>query len=58
MNDDISPRETGLGIFVKMDKDDFIGKAALEAKGTPTIKRVGLIVRGRGIFRVHADVYA
>ena len=58
MNDDISPRETGLGIFVKMDKDDFIGKAALEAKGTPTIKRVGLKVTGRGIIREHADVYA
>ena len=36
MNDEISPKEAGLGIFVKMDKDDFIGKKALEEKGVPT----------------------
>lgn len=33
MNDEISPKEAGLGIFVKMDKPDFIGKSALEQKG-------------------------
>ena len=26
MDDCISPKEAGLGIFVKMDKEDFIGK--------------------------------
>lgn len=57
MNDSISPRETGLGIFVKMDKEDFIGKAALQSKGTPTVKRVGLKVTGRGIIRENADIY-
>ena len=58
MDDEISPRETGLGFFVKMKKDDFIGKKALEEKGDPTVKRVGLKVTGRGIVREHADVFA
>lgn len=39
MDDTISPREAGLGFFVKMSKDDFIGKAALEAKGVPGVRR-------------------
>lgn len=58
MNDEISPREASLGIFVKMGKEEFIGKAALEEKGTPQIKRVGLKVTGRGIVREHVDLYA
>lgn len=58
MNDDISPRETSLSMFVKMDKEEFIGKAALVEKGIPGIKRVGLKVTGRGIVREHADIYA
>lgn len=57
MDDDISPRETGLGIFVKMAKEDFIGKKALEERGVPTVKRVGLSVIGRGILREHMPVY-
>ncbi|MCR4672634.1 MAG: glycine cleavage system aminomethyltransferase GcvT [Lachnospiraceae bacterium] len=57
MDDDVSPRETGLGIFVKMKKPGFIGKEALEEKGVPTVKRVGLKVTGRGIVREHCDVY-
>ena len=57
MNDEISPREAGLGIFVKMKKPEFIGKEALVAKGKPTIKRVGLKVTGRGILREHQDIY-
>ena len=42
MNDDITPLETGLKFAVKMAKNDFIGKSALEEKGTPPIKRIGL----------------
>ena len=57
MNDEISPREAGLGIFVKMQKADFIGRAALEAKGKPTKKRVGLKVTGRGIIREKQPVW-
>lgn len=58
MDDEITPLETGLKFAVKMNKDDFIGKAALDEKGTPTIKRVGLKVVGRGIVREHQDVFA
>lgn len=57
MNDDITPLETGLSFAVKMDKDDFIGKSAMEEKGEPSIKRVGLKVIGRGIIREDAPVY-
>ncbi|MDO4453202.1 MAG: glycine cleavage system aminomethyltransferase GcvT [Eubacteriales bacterium] len=57
MDDEISPRETGLGIFVKMQKEDFIGKKALEEREV-TKKRVGLKVTGRGIIREHMDIYA
>lgn len=58
MDDGITPLEAGLGMFVKMGKEEFIGKAALEAKGAPQRRRVGLKVTGRGIIREHADVYA
>ena len=57
MNDELSPREASLGFFVKLDKEDFIGKAAIEKRGTPAIKRVGLKITGRGIAREHCDVY-
>ena len=57
MDDSITPREAGLGIFVKMDKADFIGKKAIEEKGALTRKRVGLKVTGRGIIREHQAVY-
>jgi len=42
---------------VKMMKDDFIGKKALEERGTSTIQRIGLKITGRGIAREHQDVY-
>jgi aminomethyltransferase len=58
MNDTITPKEAGLGIFVKMDKEDFIGKKALQEKGPLTRKRVGLKVTGRGIIREHEPVFA
>lgn len=58
MDDEVTPLETGLNFAVKMAKEDFVGKAALEAKGEPKIKRIGLKVTGRGIIREHADVYA
>ena len=58
MDDEVSPLETGLGFAVKMKKEDFIGKAALEAAGGLTRKRVGLKVTGRGIIREHQDVFA
>jgi aminomethyltransferase len=57
MNDHISPLETGLNFGVKMNKDNFIGKKALEERGVPTIKRIGLKITGRGIAREHQDIY-
>lgn len=57
MNDEVTPLETGLGFAVKMKKDDFIGKAALEAAGEPKRKRIGLKVTGRGIIREDQPVY-
>lgn len=57
MDDEISPLETGLKFAIKMAKDDFIGKSAMEAKGEPKIKRIGLKVTGRGIIREHEDVF-
>lgn len=58
MDDTIDPLETDLGFAVKMDKEDFIGKKAIEAKGGLTRKRVGLKVTGRGIIREHAKVFS
>ena len=58
MNDGISPREAGLGMFVKLDKEnDFIGKDALVAAGDPERGKIGLKVTGRGIVREGQDVY-
>ena len=58
MDDRISPLETGLNFAVKMKKADFIGKKALEERGIPAIKRIGLKITGRGIARELQDVYA
>ena len=57
MDDTVDPLETGLGFAVKMTKDDFIGKKAIEAKGDFSRKRVGLKVLKRGIIREHEEVY-
>ncbi len=57
MDDSVSPLETGLDFGVKMQKDIFIGKSALVAKGEPKIARVGLKVTGRGIIREHSAVF-
>lgn len=57
MDEVISPLEAGLGFGVKMDKEEFIGKEALVARGEPKTVRVGLEVTGRGIIREHQDLY-
>lgn len=57
MSDVITPFEAGLDIFVKMDKDDFIGKAALQEKIPPQRVRVGLVLTDRGIAREGSLVY-
>ncbi len=57
MDDTVDPLEAGLGFAVKMSKEDFIGKKAIEAKGPLKRKRVGLKITGRGIVREHENVF-
>ena len=57
LDEEHTPRESGIGFFVKMDKDDFYGKDAIAAKGKPAVRRVGLKMTGRGIAREHSQVY-
>ncbi len=55
---DITPIMAGLGFFVKLDKDEFIGKDAVakqKAEGAP-MKLVGLELEGRAIPRHGYDV--
>ena len=54
---EITPLEAGLSFFVHLDKDEFIGKEALEKAGRTARVRVGLKVTGRGIVREHQDVF-
>ena len=51
--DDITPIEAGLGIFVKLDKPDFIGKDAIAAQKAEGVKRklVGIELQDRAIPR-------
>lgn len=57
MDETVSPLEAGLGFAVKLEKEDFIGKAALLADKPPKRTRVGLAVTGRGIVREHCPLY-
>ena len=57
MDETITPLETGLNFGVKMNKEEFIGKKALEEKGEPKICRVGLRIIDKGVLREHQDVY-
>lgn len=55
---DITPLEAGLGSFVKLDKEDFIGKQALEEANPPPRRRVGLKMIDKGIAREGCEVFA
>lgn len=53
LGDDITPLEAGLGIFVKLDKEEFVGREALaqqKAEGL-TRKIVGIELNGKAIPR-------
>jgi len=55
---EITPLEAGIGFFVKFDKKDFVGKAALQLQkeqGVPR-KLIGLEMVGRGIARAHYSI--
>ena len=58
LTDDLSPLEAGLGMFAKLDKEEFVGKDALlrqKAEGL-TRKIVGIELEGRAIPRHGYDV--
>jgi len=58
MDETINPFEAGLSFAVKMSKDDFIGKAALQGRETPGRIRTGLKVTGKGIIREQCQVFS
>lgn len=57
---DITPLEAGLGFFVKLNKEDFIGKEALAKQKSEGLKRkvIGFEMVDRGIPRSHYEVFA
>lgn len=55
---EINPVEAGLGFALKFDKEDFIGKEALQATDASAKKRVGLVLETRGIVREGAKLFA
>ncbi len=60
LNEQIDPIQAGLGWAVKLDKGDFIGRAAIAAKkADPSLpKRVGLELEGKRAARESATVLA
>jgi aminomethyltransferase len=57
MNETVTPFEAGLAFAVKMNKSDFIGKAALAGKETPGRVRAGVRITGRGIAREDSAIF-
>lgn len=57
LGEDIPLNEVDLDFAIKMGKEDFIGKKALEAH-TPEYARVGAKIVDRGIAREHSPVYS
>lgn len=59
INEDINPFEAGLEFAVKLQKEDFIGKPALERlKDNISRKRMGIKMTGKGIPREGYKVYS
>ena len=60
MNQDISPLEAGLGMFVKLEGENFIGRDALLAQKNDGLKRktIGFELKDKGIPRHGYPVYA
>ncbi|MDR3331500.1 MAG: glycine cleavage system aminomethyltransferase GcvT [Synergistaceae bacterium] len=57
MDETVTPFQAGLSFAVKMAKENFIGKSALQSLAKPVKSRVGLKVAGRGIVREREIVY-
>lgn len=60
LSDTISPLEAGLGRFVRLNKEDFIGREALLTQNEKGIPRAlcGFRITGRGIARAGYEVHA
>ncbi len=60
LTDELSPIEAGLGMFVKVDKADFIGKEAVARQKADGVSRkiVGIELEGRAIPRHGYEVVA
>lgn len=56
MNDDTLCSELGLDVFIKMNKENFIGKEALQ-NNPPQYKRLGIKMLDRGIAREHFKLF-
>lgn len=57
LDEDHTPMEAGLSAFVKLDKGDFVGRQALMERGTPDVRRAGILFDGRGIVRENVPIY-
>lgn len=60
LTDELSPIEAGLGMFVKLDKEEFIGKEAVAKQKAEGVSRkiVGIELAGRAIPRHGYDIEA
>lgn len=60
LSEQIDPLTAGLDFAVKLEKPDFIGKAALQKRHLQTDRpvRVGLKLESRRIAREHSEIYA
>ena len=58
LSDDITPVEAGLGMFVKVDKEEFVGKEAVARQKAEGVARklVGIELEGKAIPRHGYDV--
>ena len=59
MDEQTDPWEAGLGWVVKLNKDEFVGQAALERKKEAGVRRRlrGLILTDRGVLRPHYPIF-
>ena len=58
LTDEITPLEAGLGMFVKLEKEDFVGKEAIAAQKAEGLKRkiIGIELKDKAIPRHGYDV--
>jgi aminomethyltransferase len=56
LNENFLANEVGLDNFIKYEKGDFMGKAAL-LNNKPKFKRIGLSLIDKGIAREGSDIY-